>query len=74
MGQQQRPAPLRLADDVDHMDVEILDPGEELRKAVQFGGRGLVVELIQPVGTEIAEERRIAAIAPPASSGTGGIR
>ncbi len=72
MAQQQGAFALGLADDVDEVDVEVFDPGRELREAVQVGDGGAPVVAVGPVGAEVTQELRIGPAAPAALDGGDG--
>ena len=64
VGDDEGPAPVRFADNVQEMEVEILDPRGELREAVEVGHRRAPVVGAGPVGAELFQIAAVAAIGP----------
>ena len=64
VGDDQRPLAAGLADHMQEVEVEVLDPGGELRKAVEVGHRRAPVVGAGPVVAEALQTGAVAAIGP----------
>ena len=67
--QHQRPAAVRLAANVNEMDVQILDASDKLWVAIQSCYSGAPIKAVEPVTAQSLQELRVATQTPAATRG-----